>query len=113
MPDTPLGEIFDQRVAAALTGVPANPIVNFQLGGSANNAPGFYEMDKNNFQPRVAFAWSPDFESGFLRTLFGGEGTSTFRGGFSITNDYFGQQLAVSFDGLSSIGFTSSTGIFR
>jgi len=111
VPDTPLGDIFDQRVAAALTGVPANPIVNFQLGGSANNAPGFYEMDKNNFQPRVAFAWSPSFESGFLNTLFGDEGDSTVRGGFSITNDYFGQQLAVSFDGLSSIGFTSATTI--
>ncbi len=111
VPDRPLGEIFDERVASAANGIAANPIVNFQLGGSANNAPGFYELDKNNFQPRIAVAWSPSFESGFLNGLFGDEGTSTFRGGFSITNDYFGQQLAVSFDGLSSIGFTSEVRI--
>jgi hypothetical protein len=68
-------------------------------------------MDWNNFQPSIAVAWSPDFKDGFLKTLFGDEGTSTIRGGFRITNDYFGQQLAVSFSNLSSIGFTSSNTI--
>ncbi|NNE99729.1 MAG: hypothetical protein HKN25_11980, partial [Pyrinomonadaceae bacterium] len=111
VPDTPLGEFFDRRVASALNGVPLNDTINFQLGGPANNAPGFYKMDWNNLQPRVAVAYSPDFEGGFLRTLFGEEGTSTIRGGFAITNDYFGQQLAVSFDQLSTIGFTSSSTI--
>lgn len=111
VPDKALGDVFDRRVASAATGVALNEIINFQLGGPKNNAPGFYKMDKNNLQPRIAFAWSPDFESGPLRALFGSEGTSTFRGGFSITNDYFGQQLAVSFDALSTIGFTSSSTI--
>ncbi|REJ79232.1 MAG: carboxypeptidase regulatory-like domain-containing protein [Acidobacteria bacterium] len=111
VPDTPLGDIFDQRVSSARVGVPANPLINFVLGGPANNGPGFYEPDRNNWQPRVAVAWSPDFEDGFLHSLFGDQGDSTIRGGFSITNDYFGGQLAVSFDGLSSIGFTSSTTI--
>lgn len=111
VPDTPLGDFFDRRVASAANGIPLNDTINFQLGGSANNAPGFYEMDKNNFQPRVAVAWSPEFEGGFLGRLFGSNGESTFRGGFSVTNDYFGQQLAVSFDGLSTIGFTSANTI--
>ena len=56
-------------------------------------------------------AWSPGFESGFLKTLFGSNGESTFRGGFRIINDFFGQQLAVNFDGLSQIGFTASSQI--
>ncbi len=43
--------------------------------------------------------------------MFGGEGQSTIRGGFRIVNDHFGEQLAVSFDGLSSIGFTSASTI--
>ena len=76
-----------------------------------NNGPGFYPMDVNNLQPRLAAAWSPSFDGGFLGALFGEEGDSTIRGGFAITNDYFGSQLAVSFDGLSTIGFTSSVGI--
>ncbi len=111
VPSVPLGDFFDARAASAAQGVPYNELIQFQLGGAANNAPGFYEMDLNNFQPRVAFAWSPEFEDGFLGKLFGEAGASTFRGGFSIVNDYFGQQLAVSFDGLSTIGFTSSTTI--
>ena len=111
VPDTPLGEVFNRRVEGAARGVPFNDSINFVRGGPANNGPGFYSMDWDNFQPRIAVAWSPSFENGFLNKLFGDEGTSTLRAGFSITNDYFGQQLAVSFDGLSSIGFTSSNTI--
>ncbi len=111
VPTERLGDVFDRRVQSALIGVPDNELIQFELGGPVNNAPGFYSMDWNNFQPRVAVAWSPDFENGFLHGLFGDEGDSTIRGGFAITNDYFGGQLAVSFDGLSTIGFTSSTTI--
>lgn len=111
VPSERLGDFFDRRVASAAQGVPLNDLIQFQLGGPANNAPGFYSMDKNNFQPRVAAAWSPDFEKGFLGGLFGKKGDSVIRGGFGITNDYFGGQLAVSFDGLSTIGFTSSNTI--
>jgi hypothetical protein len=68
-------------------------------------------MDWNNWQPRMAAAWSPQFKSGFLGKLFGKNGESVIRGGFGITNDYFGGQLAVSFDGLSTIGFTSESSI--
>ena len=31
------------------------------LSGPANNAGPLYDYDKNNFQPRVAVAWSPSF----------------------------------------------------
>ena len=65
-------------------------------------------LDKNNFQPRVAVAWSPAFKSGFLANLFGKDRQSTFRGGFAITNDYFGQALAVNFDGNNTLGFSSN-----
>ncbi len=111
VPTESLGEFFGRRVASANVGVPLNDVINFQLGGARNNAPGFYSMDWNNLQPRVAVAWSPNFRNGFLGFLFGGEGKSVLRAGASITNDYFGQQLAVSFDQLSTIGFTSDTTI--
>ena len=112
VPDTRLGDVFDQRVQSAAQGVPFNPTINFERAGPANNGQGFYSMDWNNWQPSLAAAWSPGgFENGFLKFLFGEEGDSSIRGGFRIINDYFGQQLAVSFDALSTIGFTSSNTI--
>jgi hypothetical protein len=43
-----------------------------------------YGADKNNIEPRVGFAWSPNFESGFMKTLFGQVGDSSIRGGYGI-----------------------------
>ena len=111
VPTERLGDVFERRKYWAERGIPSNELINFELGGPVNDGPGFYSMDTNNFQPSIAAAWSPDFKDGFFRKLFGKEGDSVFRGGFRISNDYFGGQLAVSFDGLSSIGFTSSTTI--
>lgn len=111
VPTKRLGDFFEERQAFAAAGVPFNELINFEKAGPANNGQGFYSSDWNNFQPRLAAAWSPDFKDGFLHKFFGNEGTSVFRGGFAITNDHFGGQLAVSFDGLSTIGFTSSTTI--
>ena len=39
--------------------------------------------DMNNFAPSVGVVWSPNFTSGFAKKVFGGDGTSVFRGGFS------------------------------
>ncbi|HLE63452.1 MAG TPA: TonB-dependent receptor [Pyrinomonadaceae bacterium] len=107
-PTVSLGTFFEQRKAGAAAGVPFNELITFDLAGPKNNRPGFYEMDTNNFQPRVAVAWSPEFRSGFLGKIFGSGGTSVLRGGFAITNDYFGQQLAVQFDSLNALGFSSN-----
>lgn len=111
VPTERLGDFFERRKASAERGIPLNDSIQFELAGPANGGPGFYSMDWNNWQPRVAAAWSPQFKSGFLGKLFGKNGESVIRGGFGITNDYFGGQLAVSFDGLSTIGFTSESSI--
>ena len=111
VPSERLGDFFERRKEAAAQGRSLNDLIEFERAGPANNGQGFYSADWNNWQPRLAAAWAPNFKSGFLRTIFGGNRDSVFRGGFAITNDHFGGQLAVSFDGLSSIGFTSSTTI--
>ncbi len=110
-PTTPLGDFFEQRAQSSAKGVPYNALINFDYAGPSYDKPGFYSLDKNNFQPRIAAAWSPSFKNGFLKALFGGEGQSTIRGGFAITNDHFGEQLAVSFDALSTLGFTTENTI--
>jgi outer membrane receptor protein involved in Fe transport len=46
-----------------------------------------WEADKNNFAPRVGFAYSPSFKDGLLGKVFGGPGKSSIRGGFGIFYD--------------------------
>jgi hypothetical protein len=43
------------------------------------------ETDKNNFAPRVGFAYAPEFENGILRRIFGERGTSSIRGNFTVS----------------------------
>jgi Carboxypeptidase regulatory-like domain len=54
--------------------------------------PGFISFDspkaqKGNFAPRVGFAWSPNYSSGYLNRLFGSQGTTSIRAGFSMAYD--------------------------
>ena len=49
--------------------------------------------DKNNFQPRIGFAWSPSFESGVLHWLTGNEGRFVLRGGYGINHSRIFQSV--------------------
>ena len=40
--------------------------------------------DKDNWEPRFGFAWSPSFGSGFMHRLVGNEGDTSIRGGYGI-----------------------------
>jgi hypothetical protein len=46
---------------------------------------GLYKNDWNNFAPFGGFAYSPSFKSGLLHRLFGDEGTSSIRAGYSMS----------------------------
>lgn len=107
-PSVALADYLQKRFEAAERGENFNDPLTVVLAGPKHDAPGFYPLDKNNFQPRVAVAWSPAFNGGFWGKLFGTEKQSTIRGGFAITNDYFGQALAVNFDGNNTLGFNPS-----
>ena len=67
--------------------------MHFDLAGPANNKPGYYEWDKNNFAPRVAVAWTPHADEGFFGRLTG-NGKMVIRGGYSIVYDRIGTALA-------------------
>jgi hypothetical protein len=110
-PNIPLAEYFARRRAAEQQGVDFTDPLTMELSGPANGRSPLYHWDKNNFQPRVAIAWSPNFTGGFLHKLFGGRDDSVLRSGFAMTNDEYGQAIAVAFDLNNSLGFVSNTTI--
>lgn len=109
-PTVSLGDYFERRQEAAFNGTSLNEPITFDLAGKANNRPGYYDQDWNNFAPSVAFAWSPDLGNNFFSRLIGRNGKSVIRGGFRMTYDRIGSQLAVNFDLNSVLGFTSGLG---
>lgn len=110
-PNIPLSVYFANRLAAAGVGQNYDVPLQFDLSGPANGRSPLYKWDKNNFQPRIGIAWSPNFRHGLLGKLLGADGTSSIRGGFGILNDYYGEQLAVSFDLNNRLGFLSNNTI--
>ncbi|PYV63403.1 MAG: hypothetical protein DMG97_37815, partial [Acidobacteria bacterium] len=61
-----------------------------------------------NFAPRLALAYSPNFDSGFLHSIFGGSGKSSIRAGWGIYYDHFGEGVVNTFDRQGSFGLTTT-----
>jgi carboxypeptidase family protein/TonB-dependent receptor-like protein len=69
VPTTNIDQVFNARVAAAAAGTSGNgaaPLVSYDLGGAANNAPGYYKPEYRDFGPRLGIAYSPSFTNGLL-----------------------------------------------
>jgi hypothetical protein len=111
VPTVALGEYFDQRVASAERGVPFNDPITLDKGGKFYGKPGFYSQDWNNFAPSIAVAYSPDFGDNFLGKVIGRQGKGVIRGGYRLTYDRIGSQLAVNFDLANQLGFASALSI--
>jgi len=111
-PNFSLTDFFNQRANNMVAGIPSNvdPLVQFDLSGPANGGkPGFYNWDKKNFGPRVSVAYSPRFQNGLLKALFGEADKSTIRAGFGVVYDRIGAGLLSTFDQNGSFGL--STGL--
>jgi len=88
-------EIFALRQANAAAGIggdAAEPFVTYDLIGKANDSRPYYKPDKNNFAPRIGFAWTPSFSDGFGRRIFGDRKT-VIRGGASLQYERVGGAL--------------------
>lgn len=64
------------------------------------SVPGLIEFNEpkaqtKNFGPRFGFAYSPDFNDGLLGRLFGRDGTTSIRAGFSMAYDYIFDNLYI------------------
>lgn len=63
-----------------------NPAGGYQIvGGNSGGNHRFYKDDKNNFAPVLSFAWSPNFSSSLLKSIFPGEGRTVIRAGFRMS----------------------------
>ena len=107
-PNIPLSQYFNQRVASAAKGIPLDTLLTMELSGPANGKSPMYPWDYKNFQPRLGVAWTPSFNKGPLKGIFGESGKTVIRGGFSIFSDYYGEALATAFDLNNTLGFSSS-----
>jgi len=84
VPTTNIDQVFNARVSAAAAGISGNdaaPLVSYNLGGAANNAPGYYKPDYHDFGPRLGIAYSPSFSDGLLGAIFGNRKTTVRAGG--------------------------------
>lgn len=109
-PTRSLSDYFNARGLGMLQGQPSSAqcCMSFNLGGPANNAPGFYNWDTKDFGPHVAFAWSPHAHSGLFNSLFGDSGKTVIRGGFGMVYDRIGPELLATFDANGSFGLSTA-----
>jgi hypothetical protein len=97
---SPQLNVFVATTPIAGTPLPATPVVD--QPGAVSFAPSehWYEGDfKWAIGPRFGLAYSPDFKSGFMRSLFGENGKSVIRLGYGI-----------AFDTISSFQVTAAAG---
>ncbi len=97
VPNVNIGDWVATRQRNMQAGIPANAdaLVSFIPGGEANDGPAWYQYDKNNFAPRVSFAW----------TL---TPRMSLRGGYFLVYDRIGSGLATQFNNAGSFGLASS-----
>ncbi len=108
-PTLNIEDFINQRIRNMNLGIPSNqvPLLGFDLAGKENGRIGFFPPDKDNWSPRFAFAYSPDFSTRVLKTIFGDGGKTSIRGGFSLTYDRIGGAFVVSTDLSGAFGLAS------
>jgi hypothetical protein len=94
-----------QNAAQGLTG--GLPPIQFGISGQANNGKPYWNWDYKDIAPRLALAYSPHVDSGWLRNLFGAAGKSSIRLGYGIYYDHFGEGAVNTFDKNGSFGLTT------
>ena len=97
---SPSDNVYVAATPIVRTPLPANPTVNAPGAVSFVKAKHWYEGSFNGaLGPRLGLAWSPEFKSGFLRSLFGDGSKSVIRLGYGI-----------AFDTVSSFMVTAAAG---
>lgn len=71
----------------------------------------FYKTDYDNFAPSVSVAYTPNFESGIGKLLFGNEGRTVLRAGYS--HNYVNDQIITSLNNTLTSAGTGNVGLGR
>ena len=81
------------------------------IGANSGTDRAYYKTDYDNFAPSIGFAYAPNFESGIGRFIFGAEGRSVIRGGYSRAygNDSIVTSINNAATGNAGLGSTVST----
>lgn len=81
--------LLSTRIKNGLNGDASNPpLLQYVLGGPANHGPSYYQQNWKNFAPNLSVAYTPNFKSGPLHSLFG-DNKTVLRVGGSIAYDRF------------------------
>jgi len=107
-PTTDMSQWYQNRYENMLLGKSFIDPISFDLSGQANGKKPYWGWDKLDLAPRFAFAYSPNFENGWLGKLFGHSGKSSIRGGYGIYYDHFGQGVVNAFDQYGAFGLTTT-----
>jgi hypothetical protein len=105
-----LGTQFAQNVKNMNQGIGYGAMgsIDFNPSGPANNRRGFYPLEKTDWSPRISIAYSPRFNSGPFKKIFGDNDKTVIRAGFSRVYDRAGFALINSFDQIGSAGFSTT-----
>jgi hypothetical protein len=95
-----------QNAAQQLTG--GLPPVTFDISGQANGKKPYWNWDYRDLAPRFAIAYSPHWDSGWRRSVFGSAGKSSIRAGYGLYFDHFGEGIVNTFDRNGAFGLTTT-----
>jgi len=101
-----LSDWFNERGGLAQQGLPQSmaPVLTFNLKDAPGGRP-LYPFQKH-FAPRASIAYSPDYDSGWLKKLTGGPGKTSIRMGWGMYYDLFGQSL-IQLANATALGFST------
>ena len=106
-PDISLNQYVNDRAAAMAQGETSDAIISYNPSGKANGQKPYWPWDYKDLGPRISFAYAPRPTDGLWKSIFGGAGKSSIRGGFGIVYDHFGTALVDTFDQNGSFGLNT------
>ena len=106
-PTIDIFQYFKQRIKNMNLGIPsdASPLLSWDLAGKANHGrSSWFDPNYHDFAPRLALAYSPNFDNTWSKKLLGNGNESVLRLGAGLFYDRIGQALAVDSDQNGSPG---------